>query len=184
MPPGLKAIEAAAAACVLDAARLEGLPAVLESLGAEASSLYSGPGAADLADVAPYLVGLVAGSPFSQWVLGEAWGRSGGILIVSEVGLDELRNHFRHFLMVIDEAGKALYFRFYDPRVLRIFLPTCDAEQLRALFGPITAFVVEDEDPGKALRFTLAGGDLVTETIDLAKEGPSGRPRIEWKGRG
>ena len=88
MPPGLKAIEAAAAACVLDAARLEGLPAVLESLGAEASSLYSGPGAADLADVAPYLVGLVAGSPFSQWVLGEAWGRSGGILIVSEVGLD------------------------------------------------------------------------------------------------
>lgn len=181
--PGLKGLEAAATACVLDAARLDGLPATLTSLGADAASLYAGPGAKDLADVAPYLAGLTPGGPLNQWFFEHAWGKSGGILIASEASLEDLRHHFRHFLMVLDESGKALYFRFYDPRVLRIFLPTCDAEQLRSLFGPVTAFLVEAEEPGHALKFTLAGGDLVTEPIDLAKEPPAGRPRIEWKGR-
>jgi hypothetical protein len=182
MQPGLKAFDATAAACVLDAARIEGLPATLAELGAEATSLYKGPTADELADVAPYLARCEPGSRLNQWLFGTAWGQSAGIVLLSEAEPEELRAHLRRFLMVLDESGKTLYFRFYDPRVLRIFLPTCDAEQLKSLFGPVTAFVAEDEDPTRALRFTLAGGDLVTETIDLGKEVTPPRPVIEWKG--
>lgn len=183
MQPGLKPFEANATACVLDGARLDGLAASLDALDALRESLYSGPVADDLADVAPYLVACAPGSAFNQWLFGTAWGQSAGIVLESQADLTELRTHLRRFLMVLDESGKRLYFRFYDPRVLRVFLPTCDAEQLQRLFGPITAFVVEGEDPAQALRFTLAGGDLVTETIDLAREPAPVQPVIEWKGR-
>lgn len=182
MQPGLERFDAAATACVLDAARVPGLPATLTALAAESTSLYSGPTADELADVAPWLVQCQAGSPLNEWLFGTAWGQSAGIVLESEADPDELRAHLRRFLMVLDESGKSLYFRFYDPRVLRIFLPTCDAEQLRSFFGPISAFVAEDDDPARALRFTLAGGDLVTETIDLAVAPAPARPVIEWKG--
>jgi hypothetical protein len=84
--------------------------------------------------------------------------------------------------MVADETGKLLYFRPYDPRVLRIFLPTCDAEQLEFMFGPIEAYFAEAEDPAQALRFSLDAGGLVTETLELAATPRRGRPKIEWKG--
>jgi hypothetical protein len=182
MQPGLKAFDAAATACVLDGARIEGLPATLQSLQADAASLYNGPTAEQLADVAPYLAPCAPGSRLNRWLFDTAWGQSAGIVVLSESDPDALRAHFRRFLMVLDESGKSLYFRFYDPRVLRVFLPTCDAEQLKSFFGPVTAFVLEDEDPARALRFTLAGGDLVTETIELNKEVTPPRPVIEWKG--
>ena len=37
---------------------------------------------------------------------------------------------------------EALYFRFYDPRVLESFLPTCSEEQLDEFFGSLTALGV------------------------------------------
>jgi len=63
--------------------------------------------------------------------------------------------------MVHDEAGKPLYFRFYDPRVLRTYLPTCNASELAQIFGPVECYVQEGEDPGVLLRFRQAGGKLV-----------------------
>jgi Domain of unknown function (DUF4123) len=183
MLPGLPPIESTARVCLVDAARVHGLAARLEEQGAEAQSLYAGPAGDELADVAPWIVTLEPGSPFAKWFFGSAWGQSAGVVVAADADPDELRTHFRRFLTVMDETGKSLYFRFYDPRVLRIFLPTCDAEQLLAFFGPITAFVAEDEDAGRALRFTLAGGDLVTESIDLndAPPTPTPRARIAWK---
>ena len=84
--------------------------------------------------------------------------------------------------MVLTEDGKTLYFRFYDPRVLRMFLPTCAPEQLAEFFGPVESFYVEDEDPARALRFSLEAGALKTETVDLAAD-PAKKPplKIGWK---
>ena len=190
MHPGFKPMEAASTACLLDAARVEGLLAILRSLGVEPRPLYTGPSAGQLAAVAPYLVPCSAGSPFNQWFFQTGWGRGLGVAVVSPASMEELYSHFRQFLLVLDEAGKRLYFRFYDPRVLRIFLPTCDADQLRSFFGPVSAFLVEDEEPRRALRFALAGGDLVTETIELSREPAAAlpelpspaQPEVGWKG--
>jgi hypothetical protein len=67
--------------------------------------------------------------------------------------------------MVKTEEGEELYFRFYDPRVLRIFLPTCDREQLKDFFGPVDYYLCEDEDPAYGLVFSLENSALKTERI-------------------
>ena len=73
-------------------------------------------------------------------------------------------NHFRRLIIVENEDDfTKLYFRFYDPRVLRIFLPTCSANQLEELFGPVDRFICEDEDADFALVFSLSKGKLITE---------------------
>src|SRR5437879_6176572 len=116
MHPGLKPMEAVSTACLLDAARVEGLFAILRSLGVEPRPLYTGPSAGQLAAVAPYLVPCSAGSPFNHWFFRTGWGRGLGVAVVSPASMEELYSHFRQFLLVLDEAGKRLYFRFYDPR--------------------------------------------------------------------
>ena len=68
--------------------------------------------------------------------------------------------------MAYDPDFQPLYFRYYDPRVLRVYLPTCDADELRTLFGPISRLLCEDEEGG-LLKFWLAGGQLGSERIDL-----------------
>jgi hypothetical protein len=182
MLPGLALLDASVTAAVLDAARIPSLPDQLASLDAEHANLYDGESAEELADVAPYVASLGAGSKLNKWFFESAWGQSAGILVVSPATLHELRSHVRRLLMVVEETGKMLYFRPYDPRVLRIFLPTCDAEQLQFMFGPVEAYYAEADDPAQALRFTLEDGSLITETLDLTKPPPRGRPKIEWKG--
>jgi hypothetical protein len=82
-------------------------------------------------------------------------------MLKSSLPIFELHKHFRKFLLVSTEEGKQLYFRFYDPRVLRIFLPTCNPAQLVEFFGKgIDYIIVEDEDPAFALRFRVENGVL------------------------
>ena len=112
-----------------------------------------------------------AQSPVAQLFLTEGLGNHWGILAVSPADLRTLRMHFRKFLSVWDPDGKPLYFRFYDPRVLRIYLPTCNGAELRTLFGPVTAYYAETEAPGKLLRFTLGPDGLGQQQLDLSKSG-------------
>ncbi|MCK7510897.1 MAG: DUF4123 domain-containing protein [Desulfobacterales bacterium] len=79
--------------------------------------------------------------------------------------LNPLRTHFRRFLMVHDSDGKPLYFRYYDPRVLRVYLPTCTSQELKTVFGPVESFLVEDEDGRSAIRFRRASGALQEERL-------------------
>jgi hypothetical protein len=69
---------------------------------------------------------------------------------------------------VQDENDEELYFRFYDPRVLRMFIPTCDRAQLSEFFGEIDYFITQDEDPDFALKFSLVQGTLSIEKINYA----------------
>ena len=128
---------------ILDAARDERIyPGILNSDN-EYICLYRGKQASDLADVAPYLVKLERGDAFTNWLLTQGWGRSWGIFLSSDAPFNQLRQHFRTFLMVYDDKGKPLYFRYYDPRVLRVYLPTCNEEELKVLFGPVSRYYAE-----------------------------------------
>ncbi len=142
-------------------------------------SLYRGTSSEKLAGVAPYIFQFRHPTPFSEWYFRNGWGRSWGILLKSSSPMAELHKHFRKFLMVRTEPGKQLYFRFYDPRVLRIFLPTCDAAQIRELFGPIDYFLIEDEDPAFAFRCWQENGVLkmLRLKVDIAlPAGNAGNP--------
>ena len=169
---------------LLDAACMEDKMYEAKELNKNHSSLYKGRSEEDLADVAPYLFELGKGSDFEKWFIENGWGNSWGVLIGSDHTFQEMFSHFRKFLIVKtenEEEEEELYFRFYDPRVLRIFLPTCDEKQLREFFGPVEHFICEDEDPEYALVFSFEKNQLQTQRIskeaifDLTEANKTGR---------
>ncbi len=133
-------------------------PALLDHLydgeQPEFACLYSGELAPDIAECAPYLVRLMQATPFAQWIVDNCPGKHWGIFVLSRADLRELRQHFRKFNMVYDpEGNRPLLFRYYDPRVLRIFLPSCDKKQQAEFFGPVDAYFAETEGGESHLRF-------------------------------
>ncbi len=146
--------------CILDAARDPAIYAGLERFRAREQivSLYQGPTAEELADVAPYLVCLGSNPALFDWIWEEGWGKSWGIFFWSVLSVEGLRTHFRRLTRVKTDDGATLLFRFYDPRVLSAFLPTCDPAQTRELFGPIGHFYTETNDPPGIAEFSHADG--------------------------
>lgn len=153
---------------VLDGASIPELRMSLYQRQPEHLCLYRGELAPDMAEVAPYLVRLEPEAEFTNWVLTQGWGQHWGIFAVVQADLFAMRQHFRRFLTVYDPKGKPLLFRYYDPRVLRVYLPTCDAEELTTVFGPVTSFFCEAEDAKTAWRFHNASGTLRQEQLKLA----------------
>jgi hypothetical protein len=150
---------------LLDAARMEAEIDSARSMNPNFDSLYRGQSEEALASVAPYIFQAEREGEFERWYFDTGWGDAWGILVFAEEDMKTLHKHFRKFLMVQTEDGEELYFRFYDPRVLRIFLPTCDKGQLQEFFGPVNAYICEDEDPAFGLVFTLQDGRLVKDRI-------------------
>ena len=83
----------------------------------------------------------------------------------SETPLAALWRHLRAQVMVYGPNLDPMYFRYYDPRVLRSFLPTCTPRQLAEFFGPVGFFIAEDEEPVRAHAWSLADGQLVAQVV-------------------
>ncbi|MBN1843974.1 MAG: DUF4123 domain-containing protein [Deltaproteobacteria bacterium] len=152
---------------VLDAARNDGIYSKVLETNVPAVCLFRGDKARDLAHVAPYLVSLKPDDSFTRWLLNNGWGNSWGIFVASSVTLDQLKQHFRGFLIVYDEDATSLFFRYYDPRVLHVFLPTCDNEQLSTLFGPVDRYYVKGEDGDTLIGYSLVETKLTEDMIKL-----------------
>lgn len=152
---------------ILDAAGDTRIHSRLAESGTEAMSLFRGDLARELAGVAPYLVPLHREDSFIDWFFTYGWGNSWGIMIESAAGFKELGRHFQGLIMVYDPQGKPLYFRYYDPRVFRIYLPTCNESELKILFGPVNSFYVEAEDPNYLIHYVLTGGKLVERRVRI-----------------
>jgi len=133
----------------------------------DSTCLYSGPLSPELEVVAPYLVELEYDDRLTRRIVEDGWGCSWGIYLKSATSLKRLRRHLREFLLVAGPSGQRLVFRYYDPRVLRIYLPTCTAGELRTVFGPIETFWMESEDAASLLEFRLEGGKLVQTAVRL-----------------
>jgi hypothetical protein len=119
----------------------------------EYQSLYIGKMAAEMAEQGPYLVRLPKKCPLMEAVVREGWGGSWGVFLTSRAPLFELRRHFRHLIMVRHPDGDSMFFRFYDPRVLSVFLPTCDEHQLESVI-PIGAKLIMEDRSARPLVFS------------------------------
>jgi len=150
---------------ILDGATIPDLLPKLEEEAPEYACLYRGELEPDLAECAPYLVQLKSDGAFTRWVVTEGWGNHWGVFVLAMTDINTLRRHFRGFLMVMSPERKRLYFRYYDPRVLRTFLPTCNAAELAMLFGPVNAYLAETEPPAIASLFSVAAGKLQVEPV-------------------
>ena len=132
---------------ILDACDAPAVPPKVESLGeARGVSLYKGTSQERYADIAPYLVAV--DDELLDWILTTLWSEPWGMFAQTKASIDELRTHFRKFLIATGPNGEEWYFRFYDPRVLTKYLPTCTDGELRDFFGPVTAYGVADPDAG------------------------------------
>jgi len=152
---------------VLDGASVKGLLDKLFECKPEHICLYRGELAPDMAHTAPYLVHLDHKNPFTGWVFEKGWAQHWGIFVTSDANLKVLRKHFRQLLMVYDESNEPLYFRFYDPRVLRVYIPECNEQEIDQLYGPITSFAFEGEQPSQFIRYWPTASLPRKEALDL-----------------
>jgi hypothetical protein len=130
----------------------------LRSCGEEHQSLYEGPKGERLAAAAPYLVRLPAKSPALETLVRHGWCHGWGIYLTCGRPFADVRKHLRHFLLVQLPGGKQAYFRFYDPRVLRVYLPTCTPAEGRDLMGPVSAYYAGGAKPEEILHFFPTAG--------------------------
>lgn len=138
---------------LLDGARDPEISRLVRFGGLEYTCLFAGRLHPRLQAAAPYLVHLSAGSPTTSRLLQRGWGKAWGILLVApaDVTLDQQRLHLKKLLRVKTEDETVLAFRYYDPRVLNVYLQTCTNEEIRMVFGPLLAMIAETGD-GSSLR--------------------------------
>jgi hypothetical protein len=146
------------AVCPNDSVDFNAVVSMLKSAADEQRSLYDGLEAELRADGAPYLVRFEPGSSLLPRVVAAGWGRSWGIFIDAACSLRDVRAHLRRLLIVTREADQLpMYFRFYDPRVLRSFLPIATPRQEGLFFGPIERFL--GDSPGGEAMFVFTRGE-------------------------
>lgn len=151
---------------ILDLARAPQLyehVARLEPAGA--ACLFEGQLAPQLKQVSPHLVELAPSDPLARAWRTEGWGQSWGILAMSRENLMFVRRRLRHFTQAkLPDGQGPVLFRFWDPRVFRVYMPLVEAGDLCAWFQGIDRFICESEDGKQALHYALKGGTLSIET--------------------
>jgi Domain of unknown function (DUF4123) len=140
---------------ILDGARSIEIFRMLLACHLEYACLYSGQLTPELEMAAPYLVQLDHGYKDTHRLIERGWGNNWGVFLRSDTSMKKLRRHLREILVVRDERGNRLAFRYYDPRVLRVYLPTCTIAELRTVFGPIECFCAEGERAKDLVEFCL-----------------------------
>jgi len=151
---------------ILDCARDDRLHDSLRDSRLDYRCLFGGRLPHDVEVVAPHLLELQPDFTFTPKLIEMGWGQSWGVFVRID-DPSNLRHHLRGLLRVRDEAGRVLLFRYYDPRVLRVYLPTCRTDELRAVFGPIGSFLVEGEDGASLIEFEFDGEELRERRIAL-----------------
>jgi hypothetical protein len=111
----------------------------------------------------------VPGDELFAWILREGWGRNWGMFaaVPRDTPFDAVLQHFREFLQVRVPDGRIVFFRFYDPRVQRLFLKSCDAAQAAQLFAVPVAWSCEGEQGRELLIHTARDGAVNCTAVAL-----------------
>lgn len=143
---------------ILDAAREPSILQRLHQHDEQCQSLYEGEKGESLAPFGPWLVRLPATSKLLAELVKDGWGKSWGVFLTSSLSFADVRKHFRQFLRVQLPDGRFVYFRYYDPRVLRTYLASSTQHDLRDFYGTMQRYVME-----------AAEGDGILEYLPHAK---------------
>ncbi len=134
---------------------------------AELECLFAGDLADELADVSPYLGRLLSLSDEVAAVVKNLLDRQVALLVFLQdasqtetvVTFGQLHRHFRMFNVVYGPDGAPLFFRYYDPRVLRDVLGVLDEKQLISFFKLIGTMILLDRD-GMIVQLSQQDGRL------------------------
>lgn len=156
---------------VLDGARDRRIEPMIRFSRLQYECLYDGKLTPDLRTVAPYLMHLAPKSAFTRDIIEKGWGNAWGFFLIApaDAGIRAIRGNLRRIHMVKDENGRTLIFRYYDPRVLRIYLPTCTGEEAKQVFGPASRILMEAEDSNSILSCGRTLSEVELKEISLVE---------------
>lgn len=155
---------------VLDSARDDAVLPFLMASDLQYQSLYEGVRGQEMALVAPYLVAFPEGAAALEELVTEAWGKSWGVFLATSMEFRDVRRHLRRFLKVELDDGERVLFRFYDPRVLRAYLPTCNGEESAMFFGAVGVFMAEGRGGETLLKFRAKDDGVSVESVALVED--------------
>lgn len=155
---------------ILDAAQNEEIYKTLMGCTEEFTCLFNGKIPIVLARAAPYLIKLSVNSPLFKKIYQQGFYNNWGIFFASYDSGKDLKKHFQGLLRVKTEDGRRLYFRYYDPRVLRHYLPTCTPSELRTVFGGASKFWVSGEEKDTIIEYGKDNEKFYVTTFDLKSD--------------
>lgn len=140
---------------IFDGARNKSIAEMASKGELKHSCLYEGRLSYKMTQAAPYMVRLEKDHAESYQWIEQGWGNSWGIFMITypPATLFTVRHNCRKIAVAKGPNGKRLVFRYYDPRVLRTYLPTCNDVEANKVFGPVTEFIVEGESQDIIHRF-------------------------------
>ncbi len=159
---------------VLDCARdARILPMILESGCPYKSCLGPSDGRETLSKM-PHIVRLDPNRQFTRDLLEAGWGKRWGIFFVvpKPAVIEMVRQSISRFLLLPRQDGGRQWFYFYDPHVLRQFLPERDWFTARKFFGPATEILCEGDDSRiiECFQLTEMGVTRVRQVVSLRPE--------------
>ena len=162
---------------LIDCARDGKILPLLGEHAADAQTLFNGPDLGAMIPFSPHLVAFEKEGKLIEDLLVEGWGKPWMVFVLSREPFSTLREHLRELLMAENPDGKQVFFRYYDPRILRRFLPVCTPAETRQFFGPVVQFWVEDEKPEFLLQFAPSPKGAEMQRFSLTEPLTSGSPQ-------
>jgi len=153
---------------VIDGARDPEALTWLRTAGLPYQCLYAGQKAIDLADEAPYLLHLGGEHSALHALCDHYDGEPTGIFLTSDRAFYDVRRQLRRFLLVKGPDDETMYFRYYDPRIASVFLPTLDEAQIETMFGEVvSSYLYVDDTDASLVAATVHDGGAKVDTRAL-----------------
>jgi hypothetical protein len=146
---------------VLDAGRDSRIPALIEASG-EQFAMVDPTGRTPL-----YIVAVPPQSPLLDPLIKDGWGRGWGFYATARVDLEMVCGHLRSYLMLRNQDGRSLTFRFWDPRVLRAVVPAMMPREALDFFGPLSRLITESERAELAVEFVISSRGARQQVLAL-----------------
>lgn len=132
---------------LLDPIQIDNLPDRLFELGhiTGFQSLYRRTAYSDLLDIGPLLVPVSTDSPLAHAFVRE-WSATAGIWLESEAAEEVVLEHLRSLIHVRVEGDATVLFRYYDPRITRLWLSDLAPPERDRLMGPVRLIRLPESD--------------------------------------
>lgn len=131
---------------VIDPARDPILFDTMTVLAPDGQCLFGGTLSEAVLRASPHVMAMPQPGALLDWWRQHGRGKSYGIACRGDVGMHALRLHLKTLLRVRLPDGRLVLFRFWDPRVLKIFMENSTPLEQARLFGPIRTFYSEGVD--------------------------------------
>lgn len=135
---------------IVDSAQRPHFQERLEKLRTPYCSLFDGTSEEALKDIAPLLIehtgNLTEESLLNRELRNLGEHKPAVSYIVSDTSIDALAKHFRnfHLIRVPEQGGREMLLRWYDTRILPIWLQLLNPDQHAAFFSPISEWLYFD----------------------------------------